>query len=540
MTIVIVFVGIIVGITILITAGVFFLRRITIISSRKKLETCYDDAEQLNEIGVRLFNFDQLEDAKTALIRAASIAPSNPQIHINLGDVYRDLGEHLRAEQEYQMAYSIDPINRKVSDRLSEIDHVLLMKYKDAPFHFGRINRFNSSVMELFQWGVFPAKGLTLIDLRQAYEDLSTGIRDDVHNNLHKGEHVIDVVLTHGSENTDDVLRVKYVQRPINIIVDSDTGLLLNISGGKLLEYDCPPDGWVIPVDGFLWHPEIGVAIATVKDSDKALHALTRYIEHHSEKYSHWSIPLGRHMEFLKKYGKVNFDPTRPTPEQIAECELSYQLRPGLTSSGASAVWREFSRGPFEVKMHHTLKWGEYNVGVRERSRYAHLLPQILELGEGHPFAFCKNCGFSFSEKKAEIAIQTGDTLTCQQCSKSMAIGEKWDLCDLKRDLNDDHIFRFKLPILKGKTELMIYFSIMVRSIDSSKEVAIPHFRTVGVINGRISLEPIRIGITGRLVEVRKVSFATLGLNNGQTNEIEILFESPEGSKLDGLEIYFQ
>jgi len=239
---------------------------------------------------------------------------------------------------------------------------------------YGDITHFNESPWQLFEEGVFPAQGLTLAELRQAYADPATGVRQNVHANYGKAEWLADVVDTTGAKARGDRLVLKYFQKPDGLEVTKSTKTKTSEYGvdGKSVEYACPPSGWAVPGDGKLWLPELETAIATVDDRGEAIRQVAAYISKHPNEFAGWDIPKRWHAEFAEIFDKKNFNPENPTSEQLAKLETSYQYRPNA-NTGLRAVWRFFwggrSRGPFGVDLYVGVEDGSSDVGARLRSR---------------------------------------------------------------------------------------------------------------------------------------------------------------------------
>jgi len=244
---------------------------------------------------------------------------------------------------------------------------------------YGDITHFNESPWQLFEEGVFPAQGVTLAELRRAYADQATGVRQNVHANYGKAEWLADVVDTTGAKARGNILVLNYFQRPegltIATIKSTKSGTqneTRHSVDGKSVEYACPPSGWVVPGDGKLWLPELGTAIATVDDRGEAIRQVAAYISKHPKEFAGWDIPKRWHAEFVEKFGRKNFNPENPTPDQLAEMETSYQYRPNA-NTGLRAVGRFFwdlrNVGPFDVYLDDDVVPGDSDVGARLRSR---------------------------------------------------------------------------------------------------------------------------------------------------------------------------
>jgi len=231
----------------------------------------------------------------------------------------------------------------------------------------------------LWEERVFPRYGVTLLEEMIAYFDNTSGLRDDVHDKFHKtcpeenqrhidGEFFIDVIETGSIKELPNGFRqVTYVQRPEDIAKGIDSSKLVVI-GGKRIKYDCPPEGWVIPNNGELWHPEIGTAIATIGDREKAVKLVAKYFELHWDKFHNFKIPEKYQEEFEKKFGN-NFDPINPTPYQLAELETSDQCPP---KAGAIRVPRRIyiknrENGPLGICMCAGLEEADLFIGTRLR-----------------------------------------------------------------------------------------------------------------------------------------------------------------------------
>jgi hypothetical protein len=203
----------------------------------------------------------------------------------------------------------------------------------------------------LFREGCFE-NGSTLLEVRRAYFS-SPKFRNSIHEGYKEGKWLADFVETDGAQAfPSGHIRVVYVQRPDEIILRLGSCKYAS-EGGKRIPYDCPPDGWAVPADGLLFHPETGAAIATVNDKAKAVSENTCYIAKHQEQFAGWTIPEKWREDFEKKFPYQKFDPNVPTHEQLAEFITSYQRAPPK-NMGLSAVWRDFRRrssGPFFIDL---------------------------------------------------------------------------------------------------------------------------------------------------------------------------------------------
>jgi hypothetical protein len=228
----------------------------------------------------------------------------------------------------------------------------------------GNVVAFSTSIEDLVGLGDFPDSMYTLAALRAAYHNPSTGIAHDIHS--HRiSERLADVIDLHGAnELPNGFLRVKYIQKPRVALVktahtEEDTGdkytvvSSCSVSGGRVHVYDCPPDGFAVPNDGVLWHPETGAAVATTDDREKAVKLVAKYIEQNHSQFAHMRIPEEYHRRFAERYGEHEFNPEKLTPEQLAHFITSGQYRatPSKDLVCMRFIVRTFSDyyGPFGV-----------------------------------------------------------------------------------------------------------------------------------------------------------------------------------------------
>jgi len=233
----------------------------------------------------------------------------------------------------------------------------------------GDIKLFGKSVEDLFKGGQFPDQMYSLVEVRRAYHDTKTGLANNVHNAYESGEWLADVVETDGAKKLPNgFLKVVYVQKPADVLKSLKTAAYAT-SGGTRLSYDCPPIGFAVPGDGKLWHPDTGAAIATVADKQKAVREVAEYVSKHPEQFAGMTIPAKWNDEFVKLFGKKNFNPENPMPEQLAEFVTSYQWSPSA-DTGIRAVRRDFydrEDGPFSVGLFDVLGCRSSVIGARLR-----------------------------------------------------------------------------------------------------------------------------------------------------------------------------
>jgi tetratricopeptide (TPR) repeat protein len=519
----------------LLLAIIFASRRATVRAAKRALYSGETDSDRLYQAGLRLAKAGHLDDAILAYTRALTNSPSNPQLHVGLGDAYFVRQQYVDAELAYQIAFSLDPTKADYRERLTGIDRLLLAKHPTEPFHIGRIQDFNGSIAEYYNFNLFPASGLTLLDLRQAYDDLSTGIREDIHRSQGRGEILADVVLTTTSRSATAPTTVQYVRRPERLDVNLGTGALLELSGGSAFDYICPPDGWVVPTDGHLFHPDTGAPLATEPDRNKALRALSHYIQQHPDHYATWSIPVGRHRELIKQYGKTNFDPNHPTPEQLAECELSYFRGPDSASGRARAVWRRFSQeGPFEIQISHTLKWGGYDLGTRRRTRSQQLLLPLLRSGEGYPILSCHGCRKRLVDDEAELLLRANHRCKCVSCGAPMNIIFEWDACDTLREIGDDQLYTLMVTVPKD-----INMAVMLVDVYSKESQTVRlQMRVVDSARDWLSLRPISV-VAGSGRERQELDMSALGLKLGASLRLQISLDGKHPVDLNHIQLEF-
>jgi hypothetical protein len=232
----------------------------------------------------------------------------------------------------------------------------------------GDVQNYGKSVEDLFRADTFPKNGATLLDVKRDYFTPSSSTRGGIHEGYEKGEWLADVVETDGAKGlSKGRIRVVYVQRPEDIRLSLRKGKYAS-EGGKRIPYDCPPDGWVVPGDGKLYHPKTGAAIATMSDKAKAVRENVRYMDKHPEQFAGWTIPARWKKEFNDIF-KEDVDLANPTHAQLAEFITSYQFAP-VKNSGLRAVGRSFwSRGcgPFRVVLCGALRLGYPFLGARLR-----------------------------------------------------------------------------------------------------------------------------------------------------------------------------
>jgi hypothetical protein len=212
----------------------------------------------------------------------------------------------------------------------------------------GDIWHLSKSPKQLFRRGVFPDNGRTLLNIWQGYFG-SPQVRNGIHEGYGSGEWLSDVIDTDDAgETTKGRLNIVYIKRPEYITLREGK---YGAEGGKRINYNCPPDGWVIPADGILRHPKTGAALATIDDREKAVKENARYIEKHTEQFAGWTIPARWQKEFDDIFKEDDVDLADPTPPQLAEFITSYQWAP-MKNTGLVAAWRRFKireDGPFCV-----------------------------------------------------------------------------------------------------------------------------------------------------------------------------------------------
>lgn len=94
-----------------------------------------DNADAWHFLGLLLFQRRQLQPALDAMTQALSLAPANPGIHANLGNMLLDLGQHEQAAQALERAIMLDPSAvpplialaslRKAQGQLAEAEAIL-------------------------------------------------------------------------------------------------------------------------------------------------------------------------------------------------------------------------------------------------------------------------------------------------------------------------------------------------------------------------------------------------------------------------------
>ena len=76
------------------------------------------------------------------------------------------------------------------------------------------VEHYGKSTEDMIKEGLFPRMH-TLLSLRTAYHDSSTGVRSSVHKKLGYGERVADLVDTTGAEMlSNGYLRLVYIKQP--------------------------------------------------------------------------------------------------------------------------------------------------------------------------------------------------------------------------------------------------------------------------------------------------------------------------------------
>jgi len=240
----------------------------------------------------------------------------------------------------------------------------------------GSISHWGISVEELFNKEIFPQKGYSLLELRRAYHDLSTGLRLESiqpNNDIYaRYEWVADVVDTDGAKDLGNgYFRMTYVQKPARcskVWIDKGDAKMAGYAAedGKRIIYDCPPDGYAIPRDGLFYHPETGAPLATARSQSEAERLLEEYIKQHPEEFAGWTIPFPT-PNFL---GALQGTSSKPSPLDLARFEVAYYQCPPANAGGVWAVQRGFGGlgpGSFTVLMKESL-WPSSNYrGARVR-----------------------------------------------------------------------------------------------------------------------------------------------------------------------------
>lgn len=195
------------------------------------------------------------------------------------------------------------------------------------------------NIVDLCRDGLFPTQVHSLLEFRAAYGTPQNGLRESIYTNPGHGELFGDV-LERVHSSGFRARRCIYVRKPDRIVIASTkSGTTYVAEGGTRISFDLPPVGWIVPVDGQFWHPEIGIPLTTVRDKDDALRQLTAYFTDRWDQFHIWEL-FPWYQYYAKKRFGVGYDPMHPTPEQLAYFELSRCALTPMAGGGFSIVYR--------------------------------------------------------------------------------------------------------------------------------------------------------------------------------------------------------
>ena len=135
------------------------------------------------------------------------------------------------------------------------------------------IGRWGERALDVYK------KAPTLLQLRYA-DSVNPAISKNIRHLKYSEESTADfgdynVRAPKGRVVPKGFLYVKWVQRPDRVWYDEDKGIWL-YKGGNVVGVELPPDGWQVPYEGRLWHPETSSPLLTVEDKEEAINELSK------------------------------------------------------------------------------------------------------------------------------------------------------------------------------------------------------------------------------------------------------------------------